>query len=50
MRLHTGRLPYQIGFKEVMQDASEFAGTPDNTVQSWTTWKEDIKDAMQDNR
>lgn len=34
-------------FEEVLPYASEFGGTPDHTVLSWTTWKEDIKEALQ---
>lgn len=33
-------------FKEVLPYASEFAGTPDHTVRSWTAWKKDISEVL----
>jgi hypothetical protein len=34
-------------FEEVLPYASEFGGTPEHTVLSWTTWKEDINKILQ---
>ena len=38
------KLPDKI--KEVLPYASQIAGTPDHTVHSWMTWKEDIKNVL----
>lgn len=34
-------------FKEILPYALQTAGTPDQTVQSWIAWKEDIKSVLQ---
>jgi hypothetical protein len=35
-------------FREVLPYASQFAATPEHTVSSWVTWKEDISKALQE--
>jgi len=38
-------LPWR-GFEKEFPNAYEYSGTPEHTVQSWMSWKEDIKEAL----